>query len=157
MREYWQRPEETREALDEEGWLRTGDLGRFDQEGNLHLTGHKQSLFVLSTGRTVTPNVVENAWVADPLVAQTVVFGEGRPYVTALVVPDLTAVAGRLSENGQEVTEDELSVEDSQVVELFEGLRESINKELGSWEKVEQVTLLSGAAFRIHRRAQACR
>lgn len=143
MKEYWRRPEETHEVLDADGWLRTGDLGRFDPEGNLHLTGHKRSLFVLSTGRTVTPTAVENAWVADPLVAQAVVFGEGRPYVTALIVPDLTAVASRLRESGLEVKDGSISIEDPEVVELFESLRGSVNEQLGSWEKVERLTLLA--------------
>ena len=113
------------------------------RKGNLHLTGHKQSLFVLSTGRTVTPTTVENAWVASPVVTQAVVFGEGRPFVTALIVPDWTAVTSRLQEDGVEISVESVSVSRPEVLQLFERLRSETNERLGSWEKVERLHLLS--------------
>lgn len=143
MREVWGRPEETRELLDADGWLHTGDLGRFDQEGNLHLTGHKRSLFVLSTGRTVMATAVENALVSSPLVAQAVAFGEGRPYVTALVVPDLTAVAAELQEAGETLSPGELTAADARVGERLERMRQQVNGRLESWQRIERLTTLA--------------
>ncbi len=142
MQGYWRQPEATAEILEPDGWLHTGDLGRFDQEGNLHLIGHKESLFVLSTGRTVMPTTVENELVANPLVARAIAFGEGRPYVTALVLPDLTAVATHLRERGVEIALPELTLAHPQVAELFERVRENANQRLGSWERVERFHLL---------------
>ncbi|MCP3960559.1 MAG: AMP-binding protein [bacterium] len=143
MREYWRQPEETREILESDGWLHTGDLGRFDQEGNLYLTGHKRSLFVLSTGRTVTPTTVENALVASPLVAQAIAVGESRPYVAALVVPDLTAVAARLQERGKSLDSAELTPGHPEVAKLFEEVRRKVNEGLDAWERIERLTLLT--------------
>ncbi|MEM7583973.1 MAG: AMP-binding protein [Acidobacteriota bacterium] len=142
MRGYWRRPEPGAQVLESDGWLHTGDLGRFDQEGNLHLIGHKESLFVLSTGRTVMPNSVENELIADPLVARAVVFGEGRPYVTALILPDLTAVATQLQELSIELAAPELVPSHPRVRELFEKLRENLNQRLDTWERVERLHVL---------------
>ncbi len=151
MREYWRRPEETRQATARGGWLRTGDLGRFDQEGNLYLTGHKRSRFVLSTGRTVMPTRIEAALVASPLVAQAIVFGDGRPFVTALVVPDLTAVAALMQEAGEAGDTERTAASGSRVIDpsgggqmeqLLERVRQKVNRKLDGWEQVEKLTLL---------------
>ncbi len=142
MREYWRRPEQTREALDQGSWLRTGDLGRFDQEGNLYLTGHKRSRFVLSTGRTVTPTTIEAALVASPLVAQAIVFGEGRPYVTALVVPDLNAAAAALHEAGAARDSGPVTASEPRVAELLDRVRDDVNSKLDAWQRVERLTPL---------------
>jgi long-chain acyl-CoA synthetase len=139
---YWQRPDETREVLDPEGWLRTGDLGRFDGDGELCLTGHKQSRFVLSTGRAIMPTTIEFALASSTLVSQAVVFGAGRPYATALVVPDWKAVARRLQEDAGEAPEGELSAADPQVIELLEGVREEFNRHLDGWKRIQRWTLL---------------
>ncbi len=140
MREVWRRPEETHAVMTRGGWLHTGDLGRFDQEGNLYLTGHKQSRFVLSTGRTVTPTSIENALVASPLVVQAIAFGDGRPYVTALVVPDWDAVGAVLRDNGQAV--EPRVAHRPEAERLLERVREDVNRELDGWERVEKLTLL---------------
>ncbi len=94
MRQYWQKPEETQRAIDTEGWLHTGDMGYLDEEGFLYLTGRKESLMVLSTGHKVMPSPIENALMSSPFIAHAAVFGEGRPYVSALIVPDLESLAG---------------------------------------------------------------
>ncbi|MEM7355476.1 MAG: AMP-binding protein, partial [Acidobacteriota bacterium] len=143
MREYWRREAETREVLDADGWLHTGDLGRFDQEGNLHLTGHKRSLFVLSTGRTVMPTTVETALVAHPLVAQAIVLGEGRPYVAALVLPDRNAVASRLEEQEGDLDGDVFDPTDERVIELLDQVRREVNAGFDGWQQIERFTLLA--------------
>lgn len=76
--------------LDERGnrWLATGDLGHFDAEGYLHITGRKKELIVLSTGKKIWPARLEELLVAEPLIAQALVVGEGRKYLSALIVPD---------------------------------------------------------------------
>jgi long-chain acyl-CoA synthetase len=106
MREYWHRPAETQQALDADGWLHTGDLGYLDQDGYLYLTGLKQPLLVLSTGRKIMPTIIENALMTSPFIAQAVVFGAGRPYVSALIVPDLEALGSHLVEVDSDKAED---------------------------------------------------
>ncbi len=85
---YHGRPEATREAFTGNGeWLRTGDLGELDDEGLLRITGRKKELLALSTGKMIAPAPVEAALAGDPTISRAVVFGEGRKFVSALIVP----------------------------------------------------------------------
>lgn len=93
FKDYWRRPGEKAQIVDSEGWLHTGDLGYLDSGGYLYLTGRKRPFFVLSTGRKIMPERVEQALMESPFIAHAVIFGEGRPYVSALIVPDLEALA----------------------------------------------------------------
>jgi long-chain acyl-CoA synthetase len=86
MRGYWNDPAATAEAL-RDGWLHTGDLGRLDAEGFLTITGRKKDLLVLSNGKKVVPTHLEGLLLADPCIDQAVVYGEGRHFLTALIVP----------------------------------------------------------------------
>ena len=84
---YWNEPEATREVLNE-GWFRTGDLGALDEDGYLRITGRKKELIVTATGKNVAPVQIENLLTEDPLILQAIVVGDGRNYLTALIVPE---------------------------------------------------------------------
>jgi long-chain acyl-CoA synthetase len=86
MKGYWNNPEATGAAL-KDGWLYTGDLGSLDADGYLRITGRKKELLVLSNGKKVVPTHIEGLLLADECFDQTVVHGEGRNFLTALVVP----------------------------------------------------------------------
>jgi long-chain acyl-CoA synthetase len=83
---YWNDAGATRQAI-REGWFHTGDLGTFDDDGFLTVTGRKKDLLILSNGKKVTPTEVEELLVADSSIDQALVYGEGRSFLTALVVP----------------------------------------------------------------------
>jgi long-chain acyl-CoA synthetase len=93
MCEYWGWPAEMQQAIDPEGWLHTGDTGYLDEDGYLYLIGHKQPLMTLTTGYKIMPATIEQALRDNPYIAQATVFGEGRPYVCALIVPNLDALS----------------------------------------------------------------
>jgi long-chain acyl-CoA synthetase len=78
----------TREALDPDGWLLTGDTGIVDDEGFVHVTGRMKELIITAGGTNVAPAVLEDRLRANPLVSQAMVVGEGRPYVAALITLD---------------------------------------------------------------------
>jgi long-chain acyl-CoA synthetase len=86
MQGYWHRPEATAAAL-RDGWFHTGDLGSLE-EGYLRITGRKKELIVTAGGKNIAPAHLEALLVADPLVAQAMVIGEGKKYLAALIVPD---------------------------------------------------------------------
>jgi long-chain acyl-CoA synthetase len=86
MRGYWNNPEATAEAL-QDGWLHTGDLGELDADGYLKITGRKKELLVMSNGKKVVPNYIEGLLLGDSCIDQAVVVGEGRNFLTALIVP----------------------------------------------------------------------
>src|SRR5262249_56145439 len=84
---YWRNPEATAAAV-RDGWLYTGDLGSLDADGFLSITGRKKELMVLSNGKKVIPTQIEGLLVADDCIDQAVVYGEGRSYLTPLLLPD---------------------------------------------------------------------
>jgi long-chain acyl-CoA synthetase len=79
-------PERTRDAIDDDGWLHTGDLGRLDDEGDLFIVGRKADIVITSGGKNVAAPPIEAAVGEHPLVDRVVLVGDGRPYVTAIVV-----------------------------------------------------------------------
>ncbi|MBV8078018.1 MAG: long-chain fatty acid--CoA ligase, partial [Planctomycetaceae bacterium] len=85
---YWKDPEATRRAI-VDGWLHTGDLGRLDEEGFLTITGRKKDLIITSGGNNIAPSELERLLLADPLIDQVVLYGDGKPFVSALIVPNL--------------------------------------------------------------------
>src|SRR5439155_3125955 len=102
MKGYWNNPKATAEAI-RDGWLHTGDLGTLDADGFLTITGRKKELLVLSNGKKVIPSEVEGRLLADPCFDQVVVYGEGRNYLTALVVPRWDNVRRGLAQGGTAV------------------------------------------------------
>ena len=88
MQGYWQNPEATREMIDPEGWLHTGDCARIDDDGHVYITGRLKEILVLANGEKVPPADIEMAIQADPLFEQVMVVGDNRPWLSALVVID---------------------------------------------------------------------
>jgi len=88
---YWQNKEATAESFSD-GWFRTGDLGSLDEDGYLSITGRKKEIIVTAGGKNVAPNQLEDALRADPLVAEAVCVGDGKPFVSALLTLDPEAV-----------------------------------------------------------------
>jgi long-chain acyl-CoA synthetase len=85
---YWQNEDATKEAIDEEGFFHTGDLGDLDADGFVRITGRKKEILVTSGGKNVAPAVIEDRIAAHPLVGQAMVVGDGQKYVAALITID---------------------------------------------------------------------
>jgi long-chain acyl-CoA synthetase len=83
---YWNNHSATREMIDAEGWLHTGDQARIDGDGHIYITGRIKDILVLSNGEKIPPADMEMAIQLDPLIEQVMVVGEGKPYLGALVV-----------------------------------------------------------------------
>ena len=83
---YWNLPKDTAETL-RDGWLHTGDLGAIE-DGYLRITGRKKELIVTAGGKNIAPSYLEGLLTEDPLIAQAVVVGDARNYLTALIVPN---------------------------------------------------------------------
>lgn len=98
-----------------EGWLATGDLGRLDEDGYLTITGRKKEILVTSGGKSVSPGPLEDRVREHPLVAQCVVLGNDRPYVSALVTLDEEAVAHWLEMRGEPPREPAALVRDPEL------------------------------------------
>jgi long-chain acyl-CoA synthetase len=129
MRGYFQNPAATAEVL-HDGWLATGDLGRLDDEGFLYITGRKKEILVTSGGKNIAPVYLESLLTEDPLILQAMVLGDGRSYLTALIVPNQDAIQRELAAPSGE------SLEQAEVHAVF---RSRIERRLANVSPHEQV------------------
>jgi len=125
---YHNNPEATAEVV-KDGWFHTGDIGDIDADGFLKITDRKKSLFKTSGGKYIAPVQLEHELLSDPIIERAVVVGDGRPYVTALIVPD------RPSVRSQGLDEAQLTARIQQTVD-------KVNARLGHWETIKYFTLL---------------
>lgn len=87
MKGYWGKPEATAEVIDSDGWFHTGDIGHLDEDGFLFITDRKKDILVTAYGKNVAPQQIECLLSTDPFIEQAMVYGDGKPCLTALVVP----------------------------------------------------------------------
>ena len=125
---YHNKPEETAEVV-RDGWFYTGDIGEIDADGFLKITDRKKSLFKTSGGKYIAPLHLEHELLSDPIIERAVVVGEGRPYVTALIVPNWQAA------RAQGIDEAALNARIQKTVD-------SVNAKVGNWETIKYFTLL---------------
>jgi long-chain acyl-CoA synthetase len=88
MKGYWRNQAATAEILDEDGWLHTGDVGEIDAQGFVRITGRKKEILITAGGKNVAPTLLEDRLRAHPLVSQSMVVGDGKPFIAALVTLD---------------------------------------------------------------------
>ncbi len=138
MRGYLNNDEATTDAFTDDGFFKTGDIGEFDGEGCLKITDRAKNLIVLSTGKNVAPQQIETSLVARPHISQSVLLGDGRKYVSALIVPDYEAVRKTL---GTDRPNDELS-KDERVRDLVQTDIEEATKDFASYERPKKFALL---------------
>jgi long-chain acyl-CoA synthetase len=143
MKGYWNNPEATAATL-RDGWLHTGDLGKLDADGFLSITGRKKELLVLSNGKKVVPPYLEGLLLCDECIDQVAVYGEGRNFLTALVVPhweNLRRVLAAEGNNVDRAAPEELTR--NPAVETL--LRKRIDAALGdvsTWERIRKFLIL---------------
>ena len=137
---YWDNPQATAEIIDQDGWLHTGDLGMQDSEGFIHITGRLKDIIVLANGEKIPPTDMEMAIAADPLIEHALVVGEGRPFLTALIV--LTDEAWPLLAHEKILpTSDPEELKDNPVVEQF--LLNRIQQQLHDFPSYAQIIRLA--------------
>ncbi|MBL8630375.1 MAG: long-chain fatty acid--CoA ligase, partial [Rhodospirillaceae bacterium] len=88
MKGYWNEPDATLQAIDTEGWLHTGDIGHLDDEGYIEITDRKRDIIVNSGGDNISPQRVQGVLCLEESIAQAMVYGDKKPYITAVIVPD---------------------------------------------------------------------
>jgi long-chain acyl-CoA synthetase len=101
---YWNNPDATAEALQDDGWYHSGDIGELDGDGFLTITGRKKEIIVTAGGKNVAPAVLEDRLRAHPLISQCVVVGDRQPFIAALVTIDEEAWPKWLAANGHPET-----------------------------------------------------
>ncbi|EFL03577.1 MULTISPECIES: AMP-dependent synthetase/ligase [Streptomyces] len=126
-----------------EGWLATGDIGRLDEDGYLTITGRKKEILVTSGGKSVSPGPLEDRVREHPLVAQCVVLGNDRPYVSALVTLDADAVSHWLEMRGQPVREPAAVVRDPELEREVRRAVVAANTQVSQAESIRTFRILA--------------
>jgi len=138
---YFGMPEATAETL-VNGWLHTGDIGEIDPDGMVRITDRKKDLIVTSGGKNIAPQKIENLMIADQYIAQVMVIGDKRNYLTALIAPAFDAVRQYAQDHGFSVPDRAAAARLPQVMELLKGRVELINKQLAKFETIKDFRLL---------------
>jgi long-chain acyl-CoA synthetase len=132
MKGYRNQPEKTREALDEEGWLHTGDVGEFDEDGYLKIVDRKKELIINAAGKNMSPaNIEAKVKASSPLIGQAVAIGDSRPYNVALITLDPDVAPGFVEQKGREAVQ----------AEVQRGV-DAANEQLARVEQIKRFTIL---------------
>lgn len=144
FRGYHANPGATAEALTEDGWLRTGDIGAFEDDGSLRITGRKKELIVTAGGKNVAPAVLEDRLRGHPLVSQVLVVGDNRPCIGALVTLDAEMLPLWLASHGIEDLDPVSAVSDPRVRAALERAVARANEAVSRAESIRTFTVLPG-------------
>jgi long-chain acyl-CoA synthetase len=132
MTGYRNQPEKTREALDDDGWLHTGDIGEFDEDGYLKLVDRKKELIISAGGKNMSPaNIEAKLKASSPVIGQAIAIGDGKPYNVALVTPDPDVAPAFEQQHGR----------DALLAEVKRGI-EAANEKLARVEQIKKFKLL---------------
>jgi long-chain acyl-CoA synthetase len=133
---YHKDPDATREAFTADGWLKTGDVGRFTDDGFLQIVDRKKDIFVTAGGKNVAPANIEVRFRDDPFIAHLVVCGDGQRYLTAAVWLDEAELSAHLENQGADPTSDEARRA------LVQKRIDRVNAELASYETIKKFAIV---------------
>jgi long-chain acyl-CoA synthetase len=141
---YWQNEAATREVKGVDGWLRTGDIGEW-ANGSLRLIDRARDFLVTAGGKTISPSLIENALRASPYIAEAVVFGHGRKYLTAIVEIDFETVADWARANDVVYTGFTSLTAQPRVAQLIRVELDKVNRDLARVEQIKSFRILPKA------------
>ena len=142
MRGYYHRPEETAQVMTPDGFLRTGDAGDLDAQGNLIFTERLKELMKTSTGKYIAPQRVEGTLGKDAFIDQVAIIADSRNFVSALIVPSFEGLEEHARTLGLKYRNLAELLHHSKVVEFFETRIHHLQQELAHYEQVKKFTLL---------------
>jgi len=139
---YYHKPEATREAFTQDGWFRTGDIGRIDEDGFLYITDRKKDLFKTSGGKYIAPSPIEQMIRASRFVSQAVLVGNERKFAAALIVPNFEMLESYARHKGLLILTPKEFCSDARIIALIERQVASHTKDLARFESVKKIALL---------------
>ncbi|MGJ1263817.1 AMP-dependent synthetase/ligase [Sphingobacterium spiritivorum] len=140
---YYKNEEATKEAIDEEGYFHTGDIGELSKDGFLKITDRKKEMFKTAGGKYVAPQVLENKFMESTLIGQVMVLGENRKFPSALIVPAFEELEKWCKHKGIAYTSKDEIIKDPKVIEKYQSEIDRLNAGFGHWEQVKKFKLLN--------------
>ncbi len=141
MKGYYKDPERTKEAIDDEGWFHTGDIGELGEYNILKITDRKKEIFKLTTGKYVAPQLVENRFKESPLIEQILVVGEGEKFAAAIISPAFEYLHGWCFKNKIKFRDNTDLIRNPKVLERYQKEVDKINKTLGRHQQIKKFEL----------------
>lgn len=141
---YHNNPEATAEAFTEDGWFRTGDIGRVDENEFVWVTGRKKELIVTAGGKNVAPAELEDRLRSHPIISQVVVVGDQKPFISALVTLDAEALPQWLENRGLPAMSVSEAINDPQVIAAIDRAVKRTNGHVSRAESIRKFKILPG-------------
>ena len=141
MQGYFKRPELTKEVFTEDGWFRTGDIGKFVHQRFLKITDRKKDIFKTSSGKYIAPQPLQNHFAKSPFIQSCLVIGFQRPYVTALIVPHFEMLVAWCVQESIHWTSPQFMVHNIKVIAKLQQEVNQLNEELPNFERVRNFVL----------------
>ena len=142
MKGYYKAEDLTKEAIDEEGWFHTGDIGCFEEKGQLRITGRKKEMFKTAFGKYVVPTRIESKFAEDPMIDNIMVVGENRKFAAALIVPNFADLRSWCARKGIPYTTNEEMIHHPDVERKFKKTVAYYNQFFGETEQVKRYFLI---------------
>ena len=142
MKGYYNRPEETREVLSEDGWFATGDIGYLDQDNFLYITDRKKDIIVTAGGKNIAPQNIENLLKLNRFIEQVCLIGDKRKYLTALIVPSFPELEDFAKENGVPADDRGGLLGHPRIQRVFQEAVDEANAQLARYESIKRFTVL---------------
>lgn len=141
MQGYLKNPTATAETI-RDGWLHTGDVGQLDSEGYLSITDRKKDLFVTSAGKNVAPSELERLLVSEASIDQAIVYGDGRHFISALIVPNETLLREHCQQQGIEWKASEGFITTKELIDFIQQRIDDVMQVVSQPERVKRCLLL---------------
>ena len=142
MKGYYKNEEQTREAIDEDGYFHTGDIGEFDEDGLMKITGRMKEIFKDSMGKYISPALIEGRISESPLINTIMVVGENQKFAAALIVPNFENLKTWCEDNHVTYTTDSEIIKEKKVIDRYRKEVDAYNKYFGDYEKVKRFELV---------------
>jgi len=142
MMGYYNNPEATKQAFDEEGWFITGDIGEVDSDGFLKLTDRKKDLIITAGGKNISPQQIELLVGEEIYIENVAIVGDGRKFISALIVPSFEMLKEMCAKQNIAFESPEQVIKEPEVIEFYRQKIEERTASLGQVEKIKKFTLL---------------
>jgi len=141
MMGYYRDPEKTNEAIDNEGWFHTGDIGELQEHNILKITDRKKEIFKLSTGKYVAPQLIENIFKESAFIEQIMVVGEGEKYTAAMICPSFEFLHNWCSKHQIQYRDNKDLIQIPEIIQRYQEEVDKINATLGRHRQVKKFEL----------------